>query len=68
MSQWMNLIPAYGRDYSSQKAVKADWDLNKDFQDASSGKYVNKSDIEKFVPDANVNIRYAKLLKVVNVK
>jgi hypothetical protein len=27
----MTLTPAYGRDYQSAKAVKADWEANKDF-------------------------------------
>lgn len=28
---FITLLPAYGRDYKSGKAVQSDWDSNKDF-------------------------------------
>jgi len=28
---FVTVVPAYGRDYTSGKAAKADWDANKDF-------------------------------------
>lgn len=28
---YIDATPAYGRDYTNQKAVKADWDAGKDF-------------------------------------
>lgn len=69
----MSLVPAYGRDYKSKKAVLIDWNDNKDFiiQDMSSpydGKYANKQDYEndKDSP-ATVNIRYDGLRKVMVV-
>ena len=60
----MTLIPAYGRDYKSAKAVKEDWDANKDFiiADVSSrwnGKPVNKEQLK----GETVGIRYNKLTK-----
>ena len=65
----MNLVPAYGRDYKSAKAVKADWDANKDFTiaDISSphdGRYINKQD----APNGTYNIRYKQLTQVCVIK
>lgn len=47
----MNVQPAYGRDYKSAKAVKADFDANKDFVindmfSKDDGRYVNKQDLK----------------------
>lgn len=61
----LTLIPAYGRDYKSIKAVKQDWEAGKDFQiqDISSswnGSYTSIKDIHP-----EVKIRYYKLTKVV---
>ena len=46
----MTIIPAYGRDYTSAKAVLADWTANKDFQIADSssiwnGAYVSRNQL-----------------------
>jgi hypothetical protein len=65
----MTLIPAYGRDYKSVKAVKDDWAADKDFRisDMSSpdnGRYINKQD----APNGTYNIRYNKLSKVCVIK
>ncbi len=61
----MTLTPAYGRDYKSQKAVRADFDDEKDFIIADfthpdCGRYVNKPQLV----GQSVNIRYAGLAKV----
>lgn len=61
----MQLTPSYGRDYTTQKAVKADWDANKDFTIAdviggNCGRQINKQD----APAGTYNIRYNKLTKV----
>ncbi len=68
MARWLTLVPAYGRDYTSKKAVKADFDADKDFRisDIScqwDGKVANKSDIARDYD--KVEIRYAKLRKLV---
>lgn len=63
---WIEVSPAYGRDYTTAKAVKADWKAGKDFQDLASGSYVNKEDAERL--DLNVTIRYANLRKVTGTK
>ena len=68
----MNLVPAYGRDYKSSKAVEEDFNSDKDFriQDISSkwdGAYVNKPQlIEAGIKQ--VTIRYKKLASVTVVK
>lgn len=69
---WLTIIPAYGRDYKSIKAVKADWEANKDFQiaDMSSpddGRYVSKIDLSGSNIDT-VKVRYGKLAKVTTIK
>lgn len=69
----MTLTPAYGRDYKSKKAVLVDWDDNKDFIIADfmhpdSGRYVNKEDLHVGEHRGPVNIRYAKLTKVMVVQ
>lgn len=61
----LTLSPAYGRDYKSKKAVKADWDADKDFiietvMHPDCGRYVNKTQLA----GQEVNIRYQGLTKV----
>lgn len=48
----LQLIPAYGRDYKSAKAVKSAWNEGKDFQIADffhpdNGRYINLPDSRK---------------------
>lgn len=64
----MTVIPAYGRDYTTQRAVKADWKSGKDFIVAdmfsgAHGRYVNKEDAKGM----HIMVRYDKLRKIVNV-
>ena len=68
----ITLVPTYGRDYKSKKAVQDDFDANKDFKimDMSSrwdGKPANKSDL-KSSGYTSANIRYAKMRKVAVIK
>ena len=65
----MTLTPAYGRDYKSAKAAKADYNANKDFvvNDFSSrydGAYVNKEQLQGDDAPRFLNIRYSNLTKV----
>jgi hypothetical protein len=67
----MTLTPAYGRDYKSQKAVKVDFDADKDFIVAdfmhpSCGSYANKSDLEGEYKE--IYIRYHDLRKIMVIK
>lgn len=67
----MTLTPAYGRDYKSAKAVKADWEADKDFiiadfMDPYEGKPVNRQQLREngTSPGTVVKIRYGQLRKV----
>lgn len=69
---YLTLVPAYGRDYKSKKAVLADWEANKDFliQDISSphnGRYINKQDAAS-LKGTTFNIRYKSLTQICVVK
>lgn len=68
----MTLTPAYGRDYTSQKAVKADFEDGKDFVIADMmhpdcGRYCNREDLQREGVKA-VNIRYKRNTQVCVVK
>lgn len=58
--------PAYGRDYKSKKEVEADFFGGKDFVmesiDCQPGCYCSMRD---FAPGTKVEVRYAKMTKVV---
>lgn len=61
----MTLTPAYGRDYKSAKAAKADFEAGKDFVIADffhpySGKPCNREDLAREGVD-RVQIRYKQL-------
>ena len=62
---WIEVIPAYGRDYKNQAEVKAAWKEGKDFQDTATGQYVNNADAEG--QKLKVIVRYSRLMKVVQV-
>lgn len=65
----IRLTPAYGRDYQSEKAVQADFDLNRDFilNDLTSpwhGKPINRPQLVASGA-RQVTVRYANQRKVV---
>jgi len=66
---YLTLVPAYGRDYQSAKAVKADWYAGKDFQIATigpdDGRYMNKQDAR---PGDVLNIRYCRLTRILVIR
>lgn len=63
---WVELKGAYGRNYTTAKAVKQDWKDGKDFQDLASGSYTTKDEAEKL--GLNVTIRYGKdLTKITGI-
>jgi hypothetical protein len=64
VSTYITAVPAYGRDYKSAAAVKADWIAGKDFQLMPSGAYVNIGDKPAGVI---LSVRYARLTKVVMI-
>jgi len=56
----LRVVPAYGRDYKSLSAAKADWEADKDFRinDIShpdDGRYVNRPQVPEDTP---VLLRY----------
>ena len=67
----MTVTPAYGRDYKSAKAAKADWTAGKDFVIADmfspdDGRYINREDALK--SGVSILIRFDSLRKIVVVK
>lgn len=66
------LTPAYGRDYKTAKAVKADWDADKDFIVTNlfsqwDGKPINKTDAKNALLPS-VKIRFNRLAKLTIIK
>ena len=62
--RYVSAIPAYGRDYTTEMAVRFDWEAGKDFltQDIMVGDhYVNKDDLPD---DWQLKIRYNKLAEI----
>lgn len=59
---YLHLTPAYGRDYSSRKALLADFDANKDFviSEGPRQTYVNK---EQLAPGTKIFFRFGRNLK-----
>lgn len=66
----LTLSPAYGRDYTSAKAVKADWLAGKDFRIESygpdMGRYIGKEEADR--EGLTVHIRYKRLTQICVVK
>jgi hypothetical protein len=62
---WIEVAPAYGRDYKSQKAVKEDWAADKDFRDTASGSYINRTGAQQL--GLSVIVRYGNGLKVMSI-
>lgn len=69
VTKYLNVTPAYGRDYKTAKAVKADWEAGKDFviTDVFSkwdGSYVNKDDAEA---GTVIMVRYNNLRSITRI-
>jgi hypothetical protein len=64
---WIEVTPAYGRDYKSAKAAKQDWNEGKDFQDTVTQRYVSKRDADADTT-LRVIIRYDQNRKVTGTK
>lgn len=67
---YLTVVPAYGRDYKSQKAVKEAWNRGDDFiinsfMHPDNGRYMNRNDKTN---DTVIHVRYAKLTKVVEIR
>jgi hypothetical protein len=68
--KYLTVIPAYGRDYKSQKEIMNDFNNGKDFliQDVFGSGYINKQDIERSQEKIILNVRYSKFKKVCVIK
>lgn len=71
---WMELSPAYGRDYKNQQEVLADWKANKDFSVNEGGPYgvkTNRTDLEAMKERGEVSgviVRYARGMKCMDMR
>lgn len=66
--KWLTVVPAYGRDYKSKKAVQEAWDRGEDFliRDVDDSGYVNKDDE---IPEGVIlHARYKNLTMIHEVK
>lgn len=61
------VAPAYGRDYESETAAKADWEAGKDFVVYGTQTYINLEDA-KTAGFTEVKIRFRKRTKLLAVK
>ena len=69
MTEFITVVPAYGRDYGKQEAAVADWEAGKDFRIDTvghryDGKYMSCRDKTE---DMQVTIRFANSRRTVVV-
>lgn len=62
---YIEVTPAYGRDYKNQTALLADWRADKDFREVTTGSYINRSGALRM--GYSVIVRYADSRKVMDV-
>ena len=63
----MTLVPSYGRDYNSAKAVREDFNAGKDFKIVSVGPNIGRQCSVRDLKGQTVTLRYAKLSKAIVV-
>ena len=64
---YLTLLPAYGRDYKSKKAIIEDLNNNKDFLESTTRKYINKQQLKE-LNISSFNVRYDQHRKITNIK
>lgn len=64
---WLELAPAYGRDYTSGKEAKADFLSGKDWEQTSIMRNGTYCSINDFAPGTKVLLRYRQLRQVASV-
>ena len=62
----LTLLPAYGRDYKSKKAIINDLNSLKDFIVSHTGQYINKPQFKEH-NIISFNVRYNNQLKITNI-
>lgn len=65
MSQYIEVVPAYGRDYKNQREVRADWEAGKDFWVAGTHTAVSEREAKEH--GLKVVVRYGRLMKLMQV-
>lgn len=70
MRKYLNAVPAYGRDYTSKAKVIEDWKAGKDFHAVGlmGAGYFNKDSFAGEELEISIEIRYAKLMKVIIIQ
>ncbi len=64
---FLTLLPAYGRDYKSKKAILNDLNALKDFIVSHTGQYINKQQFKE-LNISSFNVRYDQQRKITNIK
>ena len=64
---FITLLPAYGRDYKSKKAIIEDLNNNRDFLESTTRKYINKQQFKE-LGITSFNVRYDNQRKLTNIK
>ena len=72
MANYLGIVPAFGRDYKSKKALVQDWEEGKDFiisdfMHPYSGKYVNNESVKSMSP-LILTARYDRKRKVCTIE
>lgn len=62
---YIEVVPAYNRDYKSKAEIEADLRAGKDFKLTTTGQYINID--EMVANDFSVIVRYGKLMKVTDM-
>ena len=63
---YLTLLPAYGRDYKSKKAIIEDLNNNRDFLESTSLKAINKQQFKE-LNISSFNVRYDQQRKIINI-
>ena len=64
---FITLLPAYGRDYKSKKAIIEDLNNNRDFLESTTRKYINKQQFKE-LGITSFNVRYDQQRKITTIK
>jgi len=63
---YITLLPAYGRDYKSKKAIIEHLNNDRDFLESTSLKPINKQQFKE-LNISSFNVRYDQLRKITNI-
>ena len=63
---YLTLLPAYGRDYKSKRAILNDLNSLKDFVISHTGQYINKPQFKELQINS-FNVRYDQQRKITNI-